>query len=183
VRDRKTTTAVNLAIALAQTDQRVLLMDTDLRKPSLHRVFGVERSPGLTEVLLADQEWRVALRTVADIMLGFLGLDRLLVRPQIDNLSLLPSGAAVPNPSVFLASHRMAEPIATLRKDFDCVLFDSPPIFPVTTRPSWPPGSTAPCSSPGPVGSPAWPSGDRRTSSRTSGARSWASSSPASART
>ncbi len=87
--------------------------------------------PGLRRRALV-QGWRVALRTVADSRLGSLGLDRLLALPQIGNLSLLTSGAAVPNPPEFLVSHRMAGLIATLRKDFDCGLFDSTPNFPVT---------------------------------------------------
>jgi capsular exopolysaccharide synthesis family protein len=128
----KTTTAINLAISFAQMGKRTLLVEADLRKPFLHHAFGIPREPGLTEVIVGSTDWRKCLRTVADLMLGPLGVDRLRAIPNIDKLSLLTSGTPPPNPAEFLNSQRMTDLVARLRGEFDFVIFDTPPILPVT---------------------------------------------------
>jgi polysaccharide biosynthesis transport protein len=128
----KTTTAVNLAITIAQTGKRTLLVEADLRKPFLHHVFGIPREPGLSEVIVANKDWKDCLRGVADLMLGPLGVDRLMTMPNIDKLSVLTSGTPPPNPTEFLSSPRMAQLITEAREEFDYVIFDCPPVLPVT---------------------------------------------------
>jgi succinoglycan biosynthesis transport protein ExoP len=128
----KTTTAINLAISIAQMGKKTLLVEADLRKPFLHHAFGLPRDPGLTEVIVGNKEWRECLRTATDLMLGPLGVDTLMSTPNIDKLYLLTSGTPPPNPAEFLNSQRMTDLIATFREEFDVVIFDCPPILPVT---------------------------------------------------
>ena len=128
----KTTTAINLALSIAQMGKKTLLVEADLRKPFLHHAFGLPRDPGLTEVIVGNKEWRECLRTATDLMLGPLGVDTLMSTPNIDKLYLLTSGTPPPNPAEFLNSQRMTDLIATFREEFDVVLFDCPPILPVT---------------------------------------------------
>ena len=128
----KTTTAINLAITIAQMGKRTLLVEADLRKPFLHHAFGIPRDPGLTEVIVGNKEWRECLRTTTDLMLGPLGVEKLMTMPNVDKLFLLASGTPPPNPAEFLNSQRMQDLIAQFREEFDFVIFDCPPILPVT---------------------------------------------------
>jgi len=111
----KSTTIANLASVLAQAGQMVILVDTDLRRPTLHTVFNVPNSFGLTGILLSD---------AADPTSG-------LVATRTKNLQLLPSGPVPPNPSELLASKPMESLIARLKSRADYVLFDSPPVLAV----------------------------------------------------
>ncbi|HSB67772.1 MAG TPA: polysaccharide biosynthesis tyrosine autokinase [Candidatus Methylomirabilis sp.] len=128
----KTTTAINLAVTLAQTGKKTLLVEADLRKPFLHHAFGLPRDPGLAEVIVGNKDWRDCLRTVADLMLGPLGVENVVSVPNLDKLYLLTSGTPPPNPTEFLNSQRMADLIQAFRQEFDIIIFDCPPILPVT---------------------------------------------------
>jgi capsular exopolysaccharide synthesis family protein len=110
----KTTTVVNLAMALADTGARVLLVDGDLRNPSVARSMGLEGTVGLTTILIGSavpddvvQQWRDT------------------------SLYVLPAGQIPPNPSEILGSEPMATLFDHLTKEFDYVLVDSPPVLPV----------------------------------------------------
>jgi polysaccharide biosynthesis transport protein len=128
----KTTTAINLAITIAQTGKKTLLVEADLRKPFLHHAFGIQRDPGLSDAIIGSRDWRECMRTVTDLMLGPLGIEKLMAMPNIDKLSLLTSGSPPPNPSEFVNSQRMTDLVASFREEFDFVIFDCPPILPVT---------------------------------------------------
>ncbi|HWU37071.1 MAG TPA: polysaccharide biosynthesis tyrosine autokinase, partial [Candidatus Acidoferrum sp.] len=128
----KTTTAINLGVTLTHMGKKVLLVEADLRKPFIHHAFGIERDPGLAEVIVGNKDWRDCLRTVADLMLGPLGVENVTAVPNIDKLSILTSGAPPPNPTEFLNSQRMTDLIHAFRQEFDVVIFDCPPILPVT---------------------------------------------------
>lgn len=111
----KSTTGANLAIALADAGFRVLLVDADLRRPTVADYMGLEGAIGLTDVLIGRAElW--------DVMQPW-GMAGLFV---------LPAGHVPPNPSELLGSTRMSQLIAELNESFDVVLFDSPPLLPVT---------------------------------------------------
>ena len=112
----KSTTTANLAIAFAQLRKNTLLVDADLRKPVQHNVFGQPRGPGLSEFLIGE---------VAD-------LRSIVHSTKIENLSLLTAGGLPPNPSELLGSDAMSELMDKLEKEYDMVLFDSPPIVAVT---------------------------------------------------
>ncbi|MGD9891733.1 MAG: polysaccharide biosynthesis tyrosine autokinase, partial [Dehalococcoidia bacterium] len=104
----KSTTSANLAIAMAQTGRRVVLVDADLRRPSLHRVFDLPNATGLSTLFVMDNP------TLAG-----------LLRPTpIETLQLLPSGPLPPNPVELMASGRMEEIITLLTAEADIVIFD-----------------------------------------------------------
>ena len=128
----KSTVVINLAIALAQDGKRVLLVDSDLRKPIIAPRLGLPREPGLTEVLVGGATWRDVVRSVTDLMLGTLGVDCVMNTPGLDNLNVLASGAIPPNPAEFLNSNRLKDLILEMREEYDFVLFDTPPILPIS---------------------------------------------------
>jgi non-specific protein-tyrosine kinase len=113
----KSTTTANLAVVMAQTGQSVIVVDTDLRRPVLHKVFEVPNNAGLTTALLAGEN--------AD-------LESQLQPTEIDHLSVLTSGPIPPNPSELLGSHRMTHLVEALSQLADLVIFDSPPVLAVT---------------------------------------------------
>lgn len=110
----KTTTVANLGLAMAQAGARVCLIDSDLRQPSLHDLFGVSNGIGLT-VALAEAK----------------SIDQVLVATSMPNLYLIPSGPLPPNPGELLGSNRMREFVETLAGKFDTLLFDSAPVMSV----------------------------------------------------
>jgi len=110
----KTSTAVNLAVVLAQLGRDVLLVDGDLRKPRLHEVFGVSNRSGLVNYLTGNPP------------------DALFGRTSVPNLCLTPAGPIPPNPAELLASKRMREFLALAKEHFAFVIIDSPPALPVT---------------------------------------------------
>jgi len=112
----KSTTTANLAIAFAQLRKRTLLVDADLRKPVQHNVFDQARGPGLSEYLVGEVE----------------DINSIILPTKIENLFLLTAGGLPPNPSELLGSERMGNLVDLLEKDWDMVLFDSPPIIAVT---------------------------------------------------
>ena len=111
----KSTTTANLAIALADSGVRVLLVDADLRRPKVASYMGLEGTVGLTDVLI-----------------GRIPLDDVIQEWGRGRLSVLPAGTVPPNPSELLGSAAMGRLITELRSKYDVVLFDSPPLLPVT---------------------------------------------------
>lgn len=111
----KTTTAVNMAVTMADRGMRVLIVDTDLRRPNVHRVLRMERGPGLADVLRE-------------------GLDpKSVIRPtRIENLWIISSGRVPPNPSELIGSERMARLMEQLGAEFDLVICDAPSVLVVT---------------------------------------------------
>ncbi len=128
----KSTTVLNLAVTLAQEGQRVLLIDADLRKPTIHKRLGLKRGPGLAEALIEVTPWKSTVRTVTDLMLGPLGVDTVMNSPGLDNLHIMTSGTMSKNPAECLNLKRVSALIADIQQDYDVVLFDTPPILPVT---------------------------------------------------
>ena len=128
----KSTTISNLAMTMAQLGKQTLLVDCDLRRPTLPRLFGLDKEPGLTEVIVGNYEWRDVIRTVTDIVTGGMGMEDILQTQGISNLHILTSGSVPPNPAELLNSQRMGEFIADIREHYDMVLLDSPPLLHVT---------------------------------------------------
>jgi capsular exopolysaccharide synthesis family protein len=114
--DGKSTISYNTAIAFAQQGRRVLLVDVDLRKSRLHHLFGVDRSPGLSEVLTGQASLEAAVRP----------------HNSVEGFFLLPAGTLPPNPADLVASHRFDDLLALLRGQYDLIILDSPPILLVT---------------------------------------------------
>jgi len=128
----KTQTLANLGIVLAQSGQKVLIVGSDFRKPMVYKLFGLKRSPGLTEVLIGKMSWKDAISTEVDMLIGGLEYEKILKTQGIENLRIITCGERTPNPAELLSFPEMDDLIEELKKNFDVVLFDSPPILPVT---------------------------------------------------
>lgn len=111
----KSTTIANLAVAYAQENKKVLIIDADLRKPTLHHIFMKSNRLGLTNILASQNSFNEIIEST-----------------DIPNLSLITSGPIPPNPSELLASRKMIELLGQLEQEFDLILIDSPPTIAVT---------------------------------------------------
>jgi len=114
-KEGKSTSIANLAITLAQMGSKVVLIDTDLRRPVIHSIFGHKKEEGLTNYIM-DQ----------------IPLDDTIKDTMVDNLKIITSGILPPNPSELLGSTKMEDLISKLKEKFDLILFDSPPVIAVT---------------------------------------------------
>jgi capsular exopolysaccharide synthesis family protein len=114
-REGKTTSVIYLGTTMAQSGQRVLLIDTDMRRPRLHVSLGVSRQTGLSNLIVGEDDYDSVIRSTA-----------------IPNLFVLPCGPLPPNPAEVLMTHRFEAVLAELGKRFDLIILDSPPLNVVT---------------------------------------------------
>lgn len=114
--EAKTTIAINLAKSFAQNNMKVLLMDCDLRNPSVYKELEVENNMGLTNVLLSKKDTSYA------IMRGY----------QEENLDILLSGPIPPNPAEILSSDAMKNMLSSLEDSYDYIIIDTPPVGIIT---------------------------------------------------
>ncbi len=114
-REGKSTTATNLAVTIAQSGKKVLLIDSDLRKPRVHQYFELPNTRGLTTVASTNEEYT-----------------SLLCKTHLENLDVLTSGPIPPNPSELLGSEKIKEIFKKASQNYDIVLLDSPPVGVVT---------------------------------------------------
>jgi capsular exopolysaccharide synthesis family protein len=111
----KTTTVANFGVVIAQSGLRVCLIDADLRRPALHRLFGLRNDQGLTTALV--EGWPLA---------------KVAQATHVTNLSVLTSGPPPPNPAELVGSRRMRELLDAATADYDLIICDSPPVISVT---------------------------------------------------
>jgi len=111
----KSTTVANLAVTMAQSNMRVLLIDCDLRKPVIHRTFGLVNIKGLTNVLVEGIDYNAVINVT-----------------EVENLDIITSGPKPPNPAELLGSKKMEEFLYSVRQNYDIVIVDTPPVLPVT---------------------------------------------------
>jgi len=111
----KSTTLSNLGVTLAQQNNRVLIVDADLRRPKMHKMFQLANTEGLTELLINKLEPESLIQTTF-----------------VENLFVLPTGVIPPNPAELLGSRRMNHFIENVKAKFDYVLIDIPPVNVVT---------------------------------------------------
>jgi len=110
-REGKTATILNLAISFTKLGKRVLVIDGDLRKPMIHKIFGHKNTTGLSSFLVSKEQ-----------------PDELFIKTKVPNLYVIPSGPIPPNPTEILDSTRMENLVQKLRKHFDMIFIDSPPL-------------------------------------------------------
>ncbi len=110
----KTTTISNLALAFAQTGNRVLLIDSDLRKPKIHKIFNLSNYQGLTNIIASSQS-----------------ADQVIKKNVYKNLDIITSGPKPPNVNELLSSHRMDDFLSDMKGNYDLILIDSPPLMAV----------------------------------------------------
>jgi len=111
----KTLNSVNLALTMAQSGSRTILIDSDMRKPRIHAIFNVENDHGLTDLLTSDMNPESIIQPTSD-----------------PNLFILPAGKTPPNPAELLSSEKMRKIIHTLSDRFERIILDSPPLIAVT---------------------------------------------------
>jgi len=114
-RDGKTTAAISLAITMAQAGARVLIIDTDMRKPRVHKSFGLAVDRGISTAIMGEAKLR-----------------DLIIHSEVPNLDVLPCGPIPPNPAELLHTERFRDILAECRRDYDKVILDAPPTAPVT---------------------------------------------------
>jgi capsular exopolysaccharide synthesis family protein len=113
----KSSISINLALTMAQDKYKVILVDSDLRKPTIHKIFQQDNKTGLTNILVEDKKIKEVMRKMSDVD---------------PNLYFIPSGPIPPNPSELLGSNRMKELLTELQEQADFIIFDSPPVIAVT---------------------------------------------------
>ena len=111
----KTTTVSNLAVSFANLNKKILLIDCDLRNPSIHKMFRLNNIYGLTDILAKDR-----------------AVDKCIQETELGNLYVLTSGAIPPNPAEILSSEKMKNLIEDLKNIYDYIFIDTPPIGLVT---------------------------------------------------
>lgn len=110
----KTTTVTNLSVTMAQGGNKTLLVSSNLRRPEIFRIFDLPRTPGLTDILAGQLDWHDTLKET-----------------DVENLYVITSGPLPPNPVELLQSEALDKLISEARKEFDIIIFDSPPVLPV----------------------------------------------------
>ncbi|MCX5829784.1 MAG: polysaccharide biosynthesis tyrosine autokinase [Deltaproteobacteria bacterium] len=114
-REGKTITSANIAVTMAQTGSKVLIMDCDMRRPKLNKLFGADRDMGMSNILVGNAT-----------------LEEAVIHTQVPNIDIIASGPIPPNPSELLGSRHMQALIEEARKSYDRIIIDSPPITAVT---------------------------------------------------
>jgi capsular exopolysaccharide synthesis family protein len=111
----KSTTVANLAVTMAMAGARTLILDTDLRRPTIHKLFGLSNTQGVTSILAKQ----AALETTVQ-------------KGRLPNLEMITSGPLPPNPAEILMSRQMADLIEAVKARYDLIVFDSPPVISVS---------------------------------------------------
>ena len=131
-REGKSSISSNLAIVMAQAGMKVMLIGADLRRPTLDKTFGIRRDPGLNELVTGAAKLKDVIHNIVDIMVGDMSFDDIRKNPGLENIWLIPSGRLPYNPAEILKSKTLEDTIQILRKKFDVIIFDAPPVLPVT---------------------------------------------------
>jgi capsular exopolysaccharide synthesis family protein len=108
----KTTVSINLALTMAETGHRVLLIDCDLRKPKVHKTLNLPSEPGISNVLTQQEDLANVIKKV----------------PKFDSLDVVTCGVIPPNPAELLGSQQMEDFIKSIEDDYDYIIFDTPPV-------------------------------------------------------
>jgi capsular exopolysaccharide synthesis family protein len=128
-KEGKTIVTINLAITMAQAGMKILLVGSDMRRPMLGKVFGVEETPGLRDILLGNYRWTDTVKGITDVIMGKMNLDDVMITPGLDNLYIITGGSVPPNPAELMDSDLLTDFLEEAKEEYDMVLFDSPPVL------------------------------------------------------
>lgn len=131
VKEGKSLNVINLALSVAQSGDKVLLVECDLRKPVIYKTFGLPRDPGLSDYVLGNYEMPEIINNISDVMLGDFEIEEILRTPGLDNLNIVTAGTRPPNPTEILSSGRFRQFLEEVTPLYDYVFIDAPPILPV----------------------------------------------------
>jgi len=131
VKEGKSLNVINLALSVAQSGEKVLLVECDLRKPVIYKTFGLPRDPGLSDYVLGNYELSEIINNISDVMLGEFEIEEILRTPGLDNLHIVTAGTRPPNPTEILSSDRFRRFLKEVGPLYDYIFIDAPPILPV----------------------------------------------------
>jgi capsular exopolysaccharide synthesis family protein len=129
VGEGKTMTAINFALSSAFAGIKTLFIELDLRRPFVHKIFGLNRVPGFTDVIVGRKTFNEVVHTTTDFLLGGIDVDKVLSIPGFENFSFITCGNIPPNPVDILSSSNTTEIFKQLRKNYDLIVIDTPPIL------------------------------------------------------
>ena len=131
-REGKTFVMMNLAVSIAQTGKKVLVIDADFQMSMVNRLFGIPREPGLSDVILRNVPFKEAARSIVDLILGERGFDFALSGSGLENVHVLTTGGKTPKAREMLSVY-IKEIFEEVKKskEFDYIIIDTPPILPV----------------------------------------------------
>jgi len=132
VQEGKTFNVVNIALSMAEAGEKVLLVESDLRRPTVHTTFGLSKEPGLTDYVLGNYKWKEIVNTFTDLMLGDFELEDILKTQGLDKLHIITAGTSPRNPIEILRSERFSRFIKEAYDEYDFIFFDAPPVLPVS---------------------------------------------------
>jgi len=127
----KTTILINLGIVFAQEGLKTVLVSSDLRRPAIAESFGLDRKPGLSDLVRGIVRLEDAIKSTVDMMLGDVDIENITSHPGLDYIKIIPAGSSSLNPTEILHSKEVDAILSRLKKEFDVVLLDAPPVLPV----------------------------------------------------
>ncbi len=127
----KSTIVTNTALAMAQLGKKTVLVGSNMRRPTSYKIFGLDREPGLSDILMGNISWKEAINTSVDILCGGLSIDHLLHIPGINNLKIITCGQAVDNVSELINSDAYDKLLKELKEYFDFIIVDCSPVMAV----------------------------------------------------
>ncbi len=127
----KTTILINLGIVFAQEGLKTVLVSSDLRRPAIAESFGLDRKPGLSDLVRGTVSLEDTIRSTVDMILGDVDIDNITSHPGLDHIKIIPAGSSSLNPTEILHSKEVDAILSRLKKEFDVVLLDAPPVLPV----------------------------------------------------
>jgi len=125
----RSTVAVNLSIGLAQAGLRTLLVGSDITNPDLAAWFSLDESPGLTDILLGSSQWEETVKTVTEMIIGGMTLDRIMLTPGLDKLNIITRGALPEKQGELLGTKGFSEFLDAVKSAYDIVILDSTPVI------------------------------------------------------
>ncbi len=129
ISEGKTLTSVNFALASALAGIKTLYIEFDLRRPLVHRWFGINRVPGITDYILGRKMYEEVAHTTTDFLLGGIEIERIIATPGLENFVFISCGNIPPNPVDLLSSSKTFDVLTELKEKFELVVIDTPPVL------------------------------------------------------